>query len=128
MRARKYHKKIELWQTTSVSDGYGGNGVTNELIASSWCNIVTENKMYRSTEFGATETADTIVVQLRKRNDLTYDSKTQFFRYRGVVYDIQSEPVNIGFDDREIQIKLISSNIIFEIKNVFDQTFDITFK
>ena len=33
MIARKYNKRIELWQTTTVPDGYGGNTVTTDLVA-----------------------------------------------------------------------------------------------
>ena len=106
MRARKYNKKIEVWQTTPVSDGFGGNGVTTSLLASSWCKIITDNKSKVDNEVGESTTYETIIVQLRKRNDVTYLSDNQFFKYRGFVYTIKSAPVNVGFDDREIQIIL----------------------
>lgn len=106
MRARKYNKQIEIWQTTKVSDGFGGNTVTTELIAKSFCKIITNNNIYQNKEFGLSETTNRIVVQLRKRNDITYNSKNQFVMYRGDKYIISSEPVNIGFEDREIQITL----------------------
>ena len=38
--------------------------------------------------------------------DLAYNSKNQFFKYRGLKYIIQGTPINIGFEDREIQITL----------------------
>ena len=106
MRARKYNKKIEVWQTTPVSDGFGGNGVTTSLLASSWCKIITDSKSKVDDEAGESTTYETIVLQLRKRNDVTYLSDNQFFKYRGFVYTIKSAPVNVGFDDREIQIIL----------------------
>jgi hypothetical protein len=106
MRARKYNKQIEIWQTTKVSDGFGGNVVTPELITKSRCKIITNNKIYQNKEFGLSETTNKIVVQLRKRNDITYNSKNQFVKYRGEKYVINSEPVNVGFEDREIQITL----------------------
>ena len=111
MRARKYTKKIQVWQTTKVSDGFGGNGVTNELITSTWCEIITLDKLYRNTDFGVTDTANTIVIRLRKRNDLTYNSLNQFFKYRGEKYLLQGTPINVGFEDREIQITLTRESV-----------------
>jgi len=107
MRARKYNKRIEVWQTANVSDGYGGNTVTTSLVNNSWCKLITNEKAnYRDTDFGETETYDRLIIQLRKRKDLVYNSKTNFFKYRGVDYSMISDPINIGFEDREIQITL----------------------
>jgi SPP1 family predicted phage head-tail adaptor len=110
MRARKYNKRIELWQTESVEDEYGGFVVNEVLISKSWCKIITNDRNNRSTDFGITTTNNTIVVQLRKRNDLPYNSLNQFFKYRGERYTIQGTPINIGFEDREIQITLTSDS------------------
>lgn len=106
MRARKYTKKIELWQTSNVSDGYSGIVSTSALIDTVWCEIKTNNSTYRDTELGKTETTNKLIVNLRKRSDFDYNSKTLFFKYRGKVYRIVSEPINVNFEDREIQIVL----------------------
>lgn len=131
MRARGYNKKIEVWQTTIDADGYGGNGVTNTLISSSWCNIKTPNKNYRSTDDGVTDTTNTLIVTLRKRNDLVYNSLNLYFVYRGVKYIISSEPVNVGFEDRDIQILITKESVLgvndISPISVFDNTFDNTF-
>jgi len=112
MRARGYNKQIELWQTTKVSDGFGGNGVTNELITRTWCNIKTPlNGSYRTTEEGVTDTFNSLIITLRKRNDVVYNSLNLFFKYRGDKYIINSEPINVGFEDREIQIMIIKENV-----------------
>ena len=103
-RARKYNKKIELWQTSDVFDGYSGNAPVSALIAQVWCEIKTNNSTYRDTDFGKTETSNRLVVKLRKRNDINYVSKNLFFKYRGHTYTIVSEPINVNFEDREIQI------------------------
>jgi len=103
-RARKYNKKIELWQTSTVFDGYSGNATTSALIAHTWCEIKTNNSTYRDTEFGKTETANRLVLTLRKKSNINYNSKTYFFKYRGETYNIVSEPINVNFEDREIQI------------------------
>lgn len=113
MRARQYNKQIEVWQTTHVSDGFGGNGVTSALLTKSWCKITTPNNnhgIYRTTNVGVTDTSNTLVVTLRKRNDITYNSLNQYFLYRGVKYVISSEPINVGFEDRDIQIVITKEN------------------
>lgn len=112
MRARKYNKQIEIWQTTKVSDGFGGNTVSEELITKSRCKIITSNNIYQNKEFGLSETTNRIVIQLRKRNDITYNSKNQFIKYRNEKYTITSEPVNVGFEDREIQITLTKDIVL----------------
>ena len=129
MRARKYTKKIEVWQTTKVVDGFGGNGITTELITSTWCEIITLDKLYRDTDFGVTDTANTIVIRLRKRNDLTYNSLNQFFKYRGEKYLFQGTPINVGFEDREIQITLTRESVrgVNDISPIGGDVFPYTF-
>lgn len=105
-RARKYNKRIEVWQTLPVQNEWGGSTVTPQLITTTWCELITTNTAYRSTDMGIIDTTDTITIKLRKRNDLTYNSKNQYFKYRGFKYVIQTEPINVGFEDREIQITL----------------------
>lgn len=108
MRARKYNKRVEIYQTTPKSNGYTVNGGTDEtLIATSWCQIVTLDKISRNTDLGIIDTTNTVVMRLRKRNDLNYNGINQFFKYRGLKYIIQGHPVNVGFEDREIQITLV---------------------
>lgn len=109
MRARKYNKKVELWQTSLVSDGFGGSGVSPNLLKSIWCKFITLDRISRSTDLGLTETTNTLIIQLRKRSDFDFNSETMFFKYRGDNYMIQSEPINVGFEDREIQITLKKS-------------------
>ena len=111
MRARKYNKRVELWQTAPSQNQYGGNVVTETLITRTWANIRTSNSLSRSTDFGVTDTNDTIILTLRKRNDLTYNSLNQYFKYRGYKWIIQGTRINVGFEDREIQITLKRESI-----------------
>ena len=115
MRARKYNKRIELWQTTgnngSSRNQYGGSYSAPILITKTWCKVITPNSLSRSTDFGITDTNDTIIIELRKRNDLQYNSLNQFFRFNGNRWNIQGTPINKGFDNREIQITLKRESI-----------------
>ena len=133
MRSRKLSKRIEIWQTSNVSDGFGGNTVDGTLIASSWAEIITLNNTNRSTDIGITSATNTIKVRLRKRKDLTYNSVNQYLKYRGFKYIIQNQPFNVGFRDDVIEIlavkeELKTANEIAPILvGVFDNTFDNTF-
>ena len=105
--ARQFTKQIEIWQTTTVPDGFGGNTVTEEILTRSWANVTTLGGRSRVTDFGVTDTNNTILVKLRKRNDITYNSINQFIMYRGVKYIISSFPENVDFNDVYIDIVCI---------------------
>lgn len=104
--ARNFNKVIEFWQTTNTSDGFGGNTVSDVLITSSFANVMTlGNKSgYNSDNLGVIDKSNAIVIQLRKRNDITYNALNQFIKYRGVKYIVKNEPTNIDFNDSYIQI------------------------
>ena len=105
MSSRAYNKRIEIYETTPVSDGVGGFTTTTNLIGSSWAKIKTFNVGGNSnaTDFGLIDVNDSLIITVRKRNDITYNSETQFIKYRGKKYIITTSPINIGFEDREIQ-------------------------
>lgn len=134
MSARKYNKRVEVWQTNALpEDDFGDNDVEPILLTTTWCKLITTNKNYRTTEFGIIDTTDTIDIELRKRNDLPYNSKNQFFVYNNEKYNIQNEPIDIGFENREIRITLKKemSKGVTELQpissNIFDDSFDNTF-
>ena len=108
MKARKYNRRVQIWQTNVVHDGYGGYKVTEALKKTSWANIETvgNNSRYvtRLSELGINDPLNTIIVRLRYRNDITYNAINQFIKYRGAKYIIQNAPSNINFMDTEIEI------------------------
>jgi hypothetical protein len=110
MRARKYNKKIEIWQTTTVIDGYGGGGVQSTKLASVWCELITLDALIRTTDIGQTDTNNKLIIKVRKTPTIDYTSKNTFFVYRNVSYNIQGTPINIGFEDRELQLTLVGYN------------------
>ena len=138
MRSRKLSKRIEIWQTSNVSDGFGGNTVAETLITSSWVEIITLNDVNRSTDIGITSATNSIKVRLRKRKDITYNSINQYLKYRGFKYIIKNQPFNVGFRDDIIEIIAVKEDLrsvseitpIVPISNThtFGQTFDNTFK
>ena len=133
MRCRKLTKRVEIWQTSNVPNGFGGNPVAETLIASSWAEVITLNNTNRSTDIGITSATNTIKIRLRKRNDITYNGINQFIKYRGYKYIIQNQPFNVGFRDEVIEIIAVKQEIktVAEtapiLIDVFDLTFDNTF-
>ena len=132
MRSRKLSKRIEIWQTSNVADGFGGNTIAETLITSSWAEVTTLNNTNRSTDIGITSATNTIKIKLRKRKDITYNSINQYIKYRGFKYIIQNQPFNVGFKDEVIEIlavkeELKTVNEIASFIDVFGLTFDNTF-
>jgi len=133
MRCRKLTKRVEIWQTSNVPNGFGGNSVAETLITSSWAEVITLNNTNRSTDIGITSATNTIKVRLRKRKDITYNGINQFIKYRGYKYIIQNQPFNVGFRDEVIEIIAVKQEIktVAEtapiLIDVFDLTFDNTF-
>ena len=111
MRCRKLTKRVEIWQTSNIPNGFGGNSVAETLITSSWAEVITLNNTNRSTDIGITSATNTIKVRLRKRKDITYNGINQFMKYRGYKYIIQNQPFNVGFRDEVIEIIAVKQEI-----------------
>ena len=111
MRARGFNKRVEIWGTNTVFDGFSGNTVEETLLSSSWANIETvkPNRGDLNTNIGILDASNSIIVTLRKRNDLNYDMTTMFVKYRGEKYIIDSFPANIDFKDNLINNKSVVS-------------------
>jgi hypothetical protein len=107
-RSRQFTKRVEIWQTSNVADGFGGNEVVDEKIAVSWSKVETMGATgrfsNRTTDMGITDTNQGVLFTLRKRNDLDYNSINQYLIYRGVKYIINSFPDNVDFNDAYIEI------------------------
>lgn len=105
MRARKFNRKIEIYQTSKTVNDFGDSIVTSALLTTTWAQILTPtNGNSRNTDFGITDTSNRLILNLRKRNDINYNSKDLYFVYNGERYNIISEPINVGFENREINI------------------------
>lgn len=105
MRARKITKRIEIWQTVEVSDGFGGSTSSEEKITDTWAEIKTLNNKFnvRLTDLGISNTQVAIFVKVRIRSDFAYNSINQFIKYRGESYIINSFPINTDFDNSYIE-------------------------
>lgn len=107
MRARRFRKRVELWQTESYEDGYGGNLESDYLITTIWANISTldtKSNVSLGNDLGVSDRSNTIVITLRKRSDITYNSVNQYIKYSGYRYVIQKEPINEDFNNSYITL------------------------
>lgn len=102
MKARKYDKAISIWQTTTVSDGYGGNTVTDALVYSVWANVNTK-RAYRSNENGQNDNFVQTVFTIRNRYDIDLSIKDNFIKYNGLVYNIDSV-LNLDLNNIDVEI------------------------
>jgi head-tail adaptor len=103
MIARKYDRIIEMWITTTVSDGFGGNTVTTALDYTLWANVTTNNAS-RTNENGQNDNFVQVVFTVRNNPNLNISIKDNFIKYNNVIYNIDSI-LNIDLDNIDIQIQ-----------------------
>lgn len=104
MRSRALNKRIDIYQITNIVDDFGGSAITETLLNTSWADVKHINiNSPLSTELGVLDASDTVVIKLRKRNDLVIDLQTMYVLYRGDKYFIKSYPTNVNFEDSMIQ-------------------------
>jgi head-tail adaptor len=97
LRSRRFKKRIEIFELTDVSDGFGGNTVSEAKIGESWANIRTLGNRTDLTDFGINNTDLAVEIETRKRSDLTYNSINQLIKYKGDTYSIVSFPTDQDF-------------------------------
>jgi SPP1 family predicted phage head-tail adaptor len=102
MIARKYTKQIQIWKTTTVSDGYGGNFVTDELDFTMWANV-TAKRAYRTNEEGQNDNNVQTIFTIRNRATLDISIKDNFINYNGLTYNIDSV-LNKDLDNIDIEL------------------------
>lgn len=106
MSNRRYNKKIEVWQTGSVSDGQGGTTEGDDVkLADSWAKIKTldHTKMLSNAAEGILNTSYAISVELRKRDDVEYNNTNQFIKHENISYKIKTPPVEVNFSGSVIK-------------------------
>ena len=127
MRSRKYVHRIDICQNTYISDGYGGKKLGDATqIGSSWCNVKTL-RAERITNLGLADNDVVIEVNLRYRDDINYNNRDIYFRYKGIDFNIlRIEPINI--EKYEIKITAASNTVKTTIQPVggFPYNFPIT--
>lgn len=103
MQSRAYTKSIEIWKTTTVADGFGGNTVTDELDFSMWANV-TAKRAYRTNENGQNDNFVQTIFTVRNRVNLDISIKDNFIKYNGLIYNIDNI-LNKDLDNIDIQLE-----------------------
>lgn len=102
MIARKYTKAISIWQSSEVSDGFGGSTVEDVLVYSFWANVETK-RANRISENGQVDNIVQTIFTIRNRYDVAISIKDNFIQYAGLIYNIDSV-MNIDLNNIDIVI------------------------
>lgn len=100
MISRKYDKKVEIWNVTEVSDGFGGFVVDEIFIKKKWTFITTQNSN-RTTDNGTIENYQSIVFYFRGGGFQL--EKTNFIIYKGSKYVIDTIE-NVNLTDVDLKV------------------------
>ena len=99
MIARKYNRLIAIWQSTEVSDGFGGSTVTDEFVANVWANVATK-KAYVTNEQGQRDNFVQTIFTIRNRE---ISVKDNFIKFNNLTYNIDSV-LDVDLDNIDIQL------------------------
>lgn len=84
MISRQYTRKIQIYQTTSISDEFGGYLPTDVLIGSFWSEVK-QNSAFRDTQVGASDIKNNYSFKIRSTDKITpnnIDSLFIMYRYK----------------------------------------------
>ena len=102
MEARKYNKQIQIWATTTVPDGFGGNTVTDALLRTVWAHVTTKKTSFEN-ENGQNDNLQNQVFIIRQNANFTPSLKTNFIKYKNKIYNIDSI-IEIGLNTIDYEI------------------------
>ena len=105
MISRQYTRKIAIYKTTDVSDGYGGNTVTDVLIGSYWAEVK-QNSAFRDNSIGKSDIKNNYSFKIRANDNLTPDIDNLSIVYRGNKYVVN----DIRYDDELFRFVNITAN------------------
>lgn len=105
MISRQYTRKIAIYKTTDVSDGYGGNTVTDVLIGSYWAEVK-QNSAFRENSIGKSDIKNNYSFKIRANDNLTPDIDNLSIVYRGNKYVVN----DIRYDDELFRFVNITAN------------------
>ena len=105
MISRQYTRKIAIYKTTNVSDGYGGNTVTDVLIGSYWAEVK-QNSSFKDNSIGKSDIKNNYSFKIRVNSTLTPDIDNLSIIYKGSKYVVN----DIRYDDELFRFVNITAN------------------
>ena len=107
MRSRELNKRVEVYSSTLVDNGFGGNTSTPTLVTTLWCKVENSN-LKRSfaaanlAELGTIDTQRSVLFIFRLNPNLVIRAKDHYLRYRNKNYQIGVAPTNSNFEDNYV--------------------------
>jgi len=105
MISRQYTRKIAIYKTTTIEDGYGGNTVSDVLIGSYWAEVK-QNSAFRDNSIGKSDIKNNYSFKIRANDNLTPDIDNLSIVYRGNKYVVN----DIRYDDELFRFVNITAN------------------
>lgn len=105
MISRQYTRKISIYKTTNLSDGYGGNTVSDVLIGSYWAEVK-QNSSYKDNTIGKSLLKDNYSFKIRANNNITSDLDNLSIIYKSKKYVIN----DLRYDDELFRFINITAN------------------
>ena len=73
MMSRKYNRQIKIYQTQSISDGYGGTLPTDVLIGTFWSEV-SQNSTFKDNHTGHSNIKNNCSFKIRSTDKITPDN------------------------------------------------------
>ena len=105
MIARQYTRKIAIYKTTSVPDGFGGNTVQDVLIGSYWAEVK-QNSAFKDNSIGNSQIKNNYTFKIRASINFDMDISNLSIVYRNAKYVVN----DIRYDDELFRFINITAN------------------
>lgn len=99
--ARRYSKRIEVWNYAANPNSFGGNLTTDSKIGDAWAEIrsIPTNKLI---DYGLDINQTSLLIYTRKRSDIDLQASDIFFKYKSVEY-VPSRVTEVDLDGVELE-------------------------
>ena len=101
MRARAYTDIIEIWETESVSDGFGGFTNVDVKKFDKWAQKRTQGSGNKFQQYGLNDFKNPVIFRIRKGDNEI--NEKMFVRFNGSQFSIKGIE-NVNLDNREINL------------------------
>lgn len=108
MLSRSYNKRIEIWKSTAVEDGFGGWITSEAKIYKQWAYVKTKTSVY-NTDVGKILNVQYLEITMRKRIDYSLTINDHYIVYNCNKYVIDSIE-NYDLNDLDIVLKCSQHN------------------
>ena len=105
MIARQYTRKVQIFKTTSVPDGFGGNMVSDVLIGSYWAEVK-QNSAFKDNSIGNSQIKNNYTFKIRSNANLENHIDNLSILYNGKKYVVN----DFRYDDELFRFVIITAN------------------